>query len=129
MYQEYTILDHDNNKEYIGSYEAHLNLDKNSTIISNYFLERHKMKKDILKSILNKINNDKITILMNVHVNHSYRNQGYGDKLMDHFINQNSGVIILIADLSESSFIEKWYKSYDFDTITYLNNLPIMIKN
>lgn len=123
MFKEIVLNDEEN---YYGSLVAHLNICNDSEVIYNYFVIKHKMDYDKVKSWLKEY--DSISILMNIEVNYDYRNSGYGTQLMNMFLRETNGLIILIADISETDYLESWYANFDFETIDYHHGLPIMIK-
>lgn len=75
--------------------------------------------------------------LKNINVYSEYKGQGYGNEILEHFIDKcidnDVNVIILVADLDEnqeSGFdLVKWYESKGFETINYIYNNPVMELN
>jgi GNAT superfamily N-acetyltransferase len=60
-----------------------------------------------------------IAFLESVEVEDDYRGKGLGTELVYAFMDEvyKANSIVLIADLGQSSFLEKWYQSLDFKTI------------
>jgi len=71
-----------------------------------------------------------IAFLESVEVEEDYRGEGLGTDLVYAFIDEvyKSNSIILIADLGQTSYLEKWYQSLDFETIGHDNaGNPVMV--
>ena len=74
-----------------------------------------------------------IGILKNINVNEEYRNQGYGNKLFDRFIEETShcSYITLIVDVSEEQKdgfdLIDWYKRRGFSIFGKSGGMPVMI--
>lgn len=73
--------------------------------------------------------------LKNINVNDEYKNKGYGNKILNYFIDEcienDVKNIILIADKDEKQVqgfdLEKWYESKGFEVVDYIYNNPVMI--
>lgn len=124
-FKNYTHYDND---ESIGSIEYHYGLDPKSEIIENYFLFNQKLSEAQFLNLSTYIlNHSTINIIMNMYVYEEFRRNGYGSLLLEHVINNNLGVTLLLADINESPFIVKFYEEYGFKIIDYIHGLPLMI--
>ena len=128
MFKEYTIDSFDENYDIIGSYSAHLNISKKSDVVTNYFIEKHRLKKEELDKLLESIKDDNISILMNMEVELDFRGEGYGSELLENFLEESNSPAILICDSSETDFLQQWYADYNFEVVGNISGFPIMVK-
>lgn len=126
MYKEFTLND-DETGLLIGSYEAHLNVSKNDEVIFNYFINKQHMERETLKIVLNKVKEDKISILMNINVDKDYQEQGYGQYLLNKMMMESKYPIVLICDGS-LDFLESWYERNGFEFVASMSGLSVMIR-
>lgn len=124
MYIEYSIPSDD----YIGSILGHINLTLESIEFHNYFVHNQRLNDENLNLLKEHLKGQKFSILMNMEVDENFRGEGYGKELIDTFINKSNEIIVLIADIQDSFFIESWYESLGFQTIASHLGFPIMIK-
>lgn len=76
-----------------------------------------------------------IGCIKNIKINSEFRNKGFGNKLLNIFIDEciknDVDNVLLIADLDEEQIdgfdLVKWYKSKDFKIIGYIYDNPIMM--
>lgn len=116
-------------EEYIGSVEGVL---LESKMELNNALNLQKILfDDDLRQILSE--HLPIAFLKNMYVEDDFRNQGYGNQLVDMFINESSGLganaIILEADESEDNnySLTSWYESFGFETLDSEDVNTVMI--
>lgn len=110
--------------------ESYLNLELDSDLLSYYFKIEQGLDENSFNYIKKQIKSNYISILVYIETNPNFRQQKVGTNLIQEFINESSGDIILICDI-EQDFIIKWYESYGFDLIKNSNRihpLPIMIR-
>jgi len=128
MYNQKKLL---NGKE-IGSLEGILNVSPQSDLISKYFLQDQNLNREQLDIILNNVDSDKISILVNVEVDDDFQEKGYGSELLKDFLSQVQGNCLLVCNIAEDH-VFTWYEGYGFEIINFkhLENptLPIMIRS
>ena len=116
-------------EEFIGNVEGVL-LESNEEL--NNALNRQKILfEDDLRQILSE--HLPIAFLKNMYVEYDFRNQGYGNQLVDDFINESSDLeakaIILESDEGEDNdfALTSWYESFGFEKLESKDTYPIMI--
>jgi GNAT superfamily N-acetyltransferase len=116
-------------EEYIGSVEGVL-LESNEELYNALDIQKILFEDD-LRQILSE--HLPIAFLKNMYVEDDFRNQGYGNQLVDMFINESSDLganaIILESDEGEDNdfVLTKWYESFGFEKLESKDINPIMI--
>lgn len=132
--EELSILDNSSifiseSYEY-GSFEGviHINIEN----VKNWFIKRKINPENYIKEL-----ELPIAFLNNINIYEDYRGKGYGNSLYSEFeglcYDNDAKYIILESDNDEyqnKGFnLEKWYESFDFDTIGVEGGNSIMIKH
>lgn len=128
MFREYTIEDNDSCSR-AGSYTAHINVNKSDEVVSNYFVNQHRLKPKDLEKILSLVQGDSLSILMNMDVSSDFRGDGYGNDLLEDLFYHTKSPILLICDNSEVNFVQSWYERNGFTVISSIYEYPIMLKS
>ena len=111
-----------------GGYASGIVHDDETRIFN--WLNKNGVKEEIIQYIM-KLPKP-IAFLESVEVEEDYRGQGLGTELVYSFMDEvyESQSIILIADLGQTSYLEKWYQSLDFQTIGHdTAGNPVMVYN
>ena len=109
-----------------GGYASGIVHDDETRIFN--WLNKNSVKEEIIQDIM-KLPKP-IAFLESVEVEDDYRGEGLGTELVYAFIDEvyKSQSIVLIADLGQTSYLEKWYQSLDFETIGHdTAGNPVMV--
>lgn len=128
MFFDENIIEDD---EYVGSICGHIDEEVDSEVLENYFRVNQRMTDSDSLILKSHIKNDTVSILMNIDVLEEYTSKGYGNELLNNFLDKSNSPIVLIVDTLDrsASFVEKWYERNGFETIKLVDfSLPVMIK-